>query len=140
METIVLNDSAIILTDAIISEHIGKSMSYWRSLFEFIHAQYPNLSETWKYYRDGKRWLLKVTNKSKTVFWLGLIDKSFRVSFYFKNRDEPLLMGSLVSDDLKEQFKNNKVINTIRPVSVYVKNKKDIENIKLLIETKLRAK
>lgn len=140
MENIVLNDSAIVPTDVIIAEHVGKYMSHWESLFEFIHAQYPNFTETWKYYRDGKRWLFKAANKSKTVFWLGLIDKSFRVTFYFKNSDERLLMESLVSDDLKEQFKNNKVINTIRPVSVYVKNKKDVESIKILIETKLRVK
>jgi hypothetical protein len=140
METVALNDKDVFPTEAIIFHHIGKYKSHWISLFDFIHTCYPAFTENWNYYLDGKRWLLKVTHKSKTVFWLSLFEKSFRLTFYFNMKYEEQIEHSDLPDEVKEQFTTAKLYNKIKAITIHVKSKKDVEIVKELIEKKLLLK
>ena len=140
MEQPILSDNNQFPTEDIIYSHIGKSKILWKSLFEFIHTEHPDLKEEWRYYNDGKSWLLKVTKKSKTIFWLSVIKNAFRITFYFTDKAEEIINNSSISDEFKEQFKNGKRYNKIRGITVVFKNKKDIENAKSLISIKLSIK
>jgi hypothetical protein len=140
MEQAVLSDKSQYPSEEIIYSHLGKSKTLWLSLFEYIHQNYPEISEEWRYYNDGKSWLLKATKKSKTVFWLSLIKNSFRTSFYFTDKAEPAIFSSTISDELKESYKEGKRYNKIRGITVIFKNKKDVEYAKELIGIKLSIK
>ena len=140
MEQPILSDKNQFPTEEIIYSHIGKSKTLWQSLFQFIHSDHPELNEEWRYYNDGKSWLLKVTKKSKTIFWLSIIKKAFRITFYFTDKAEEIINNSSISDELKEQFKNGKRYNKIRGITVVFKNKKDIDYAKSLISIKLSIK
>jgi len=59
---------------------------------------------TWRYYHDGKSWLLNVSQKKKTVFWLSVISGSFRITAYFTDKAKDAVRASRLSDELKEQF------------------------------------
>ena len=140
MEQHILTDKNQFPTEEVIFSHIGKSKILWESIFKYIHTNHPEFSEQWKYYNDGKCWLLKVTKKSKTIFWLSIIKNSFRITFYFGDKAEPAVLESTISDKLKDQFKNGKRYNKIRGITVTIKNKKDIEYVTSLIAVKLSIK
>jgi hypothetical protein len=140
MEEHILIDKNIFPTDEIIYSHIGKSKILWQSVFEYIHINHPDLIEQWKYYNDGKCWLLKVSKKTKTIFWVSILKDTFRITFYFTDRVEQAIINSPISDDLKEQFKNGKRYNKIRGLTIIIKYKRDIEYAKSLIRIKLSAK
>lgn len=140
MEQLVLNDKEIFPTEDVIFSYIGKTRSLWILLFEFIHGNYPDFEEKWKYYNDGKSWLLKVTRKANTVFWLSVIMNSFKITFYFTDRANDAINSSSLSDELKDQFKSGKYYNKIRGITVVFKNNKDIEDVKTLIGIKLSIK
>jgi hypothetical protein len=140
MEQPILGNKEQFPTEEIIFSHIGKSKTLWQSLFEYIHTNHPDISEQWRYYNDGKSWLLKVTRKSKTIFWLTVIKNYFRITFYFTNRAEETINKSSISDELKKQFKEGKHYGKIRGLTVTFKNKKDIEYAKALITIKLSIK
>ena len=140
MEELILKDRDQFPTEDVIFSHIGKNKALWQSLFDYIHSKYPDFSEQWRYYNDGKSWLLKVTKKSKTIFWLNVIKNTFRTTFYFTDKAEELILKSPISDKLKEEFKTGKRYNKIRGITVTYKNKKDVEYVKALIETKLSIK
>jgi hypothetical protein len=137
MERPILTDKDQYPTEEIIFSHIGKSKRMWRSVFEYIHTNYPDFSEQWRYYNDGKCWLLKVTRKSKTIFWLSVFKDSFRITFYFSDKAEPAIMESTISDKLKDEFQNGKRYNKIRGITLNFKNQKDIDYTKSLIKIKL---
>lgn len=137
MNTPVLNDASQFPAEEIIFSWLGKTGSLWSSLFNYIQEIYPEINSQWRYYRDGKSWLLKVTRKSKTVFWLSVIKGAFRITFYFGDTARDLIMESSLSDELQEQY-NHKT--GLRAVTVIVKNKKDINSVKELIDIKLRLK
>jgi hypothetical protein len=140
MEQPILGNKDQFPTEKIIFSHIGKNKTHWQSLFEFIHINHPDFSEQWRYYNDGKSWLMKVTRKSKTIFWLTLSKNTFRTTFYFTDRAEEVIKKSSISDELKKQFKEGKHYGKIRGLTITFKNKKDIEYVKDLIEIKLSIK
>ena len=111
-----------------------------QKLFDYIHEKHPDFTEEWRYYKDGKSWLLKIQRKKKTVCWVGVLSKTFRMTFYFIDRAEPTIMESNISVELKDQFKNAKRYNTIRPLTITFRNMKDVDYAKTLIGIKLAVK
>ncbi|HVO76052.1 MAG TPA: DUF3788 family protein [Ignavibacteriaceae bacterium] len=140
MEQAILSDKDLYPSEEIIFSHIGKSKPLWLSLLGHIHSYYPDFTEEWRYYNDGKSWLMKVQYKKKTVFWLSILEGSFRTSFYFPARVEKTILSSPISGSLKEQFKKGKDYGKIRGIRIIYKKKRDVEDAKSLIEMKLSIK
>ncbi|MEJ2637929.1 MAG: DUF3788 family protein, partial [Calditrichia bacterium] len=112
----------------------------WDTIFDHIHTEYPDFSANWRYYRDGKSWLLKVAKKSKTIFWLSVIKNAFRMTFYFTDRAEEAIADSAISGALKEQFMGGKRYNKIRGITVVFRDQQDVEDAKALLAIKLAIK
>lgn len=140
MEQLVLINPDEHPNEDLIFSHIGRTKSYWVSIFDFIHSEHPEFDEEWRYYKDGKSWLLKIVRKKKTVCWISVQQKHFKMTFYFTDRAEPAIMGSSISNELKEQFRNGKYYNKIRGLTITFSNKKDVEYAKTLIDIKLNTK
>ncbi len=140
MEQPVLSDAGQFPTEEAIFCHIGKARPLWIALFEHIHTKHPDFTEQWRYYRDGKSWLLKVTRKKQTIFWLSVIKNGFRTTFYFTDKAEEMLMSSGISEQLKQDFRNGKHYGKIRGLTILHSRKKHVEDAKLLIGVKLRVK
>lgn len=136
----VLKDKEIYPTEEIIFSHIGKTKTHWEALFNYIHANHSDFNEEWRYYNDGKSWLMKITHKTKTIFWLSLIPKAFRITFYFGDKAEPAIMNSAISDELKKDFMEGERYGKIRGITLQMKSKENIETAKELIRLKLAAK
>ena len=140
MEEKVLTDKNQYPSEDVIFSHIGKSKIYWQSIFQHIHTSHPDFSEEWKYYNDGKSWLLKITRKSKTIFWLSILKESFRITFYFGDKAEPAILESNIPEQLKEEFKNGKRYGKIRGITLTINSNKEVESVKSLISVKLSIK
>jgi len=138
MDQLVLSDRDQFPTEEIIFSHIGKTKKQWDSIFNYMHTEYPQFSELWKYYNDGKSWLLKVTKKSKTIFWLSIIPKSFRITFYFGDKAEKAILDSKISEKLKIQFMEGKRFGKIRGLTLLMNEKQNVEFVKELIIIKLK--
>ena len=140
MGTPILSDPSQFPTDKIIFSHLGKAKALWQVLFRFIADAHPDFTQEWRYYRDGKSWLMKVQHKKKTVFWLSILKGAFRTTFYIHEKAEKLVEESAISQELKAQFRNAEGSGKLRGVRVVYKNKKDVESAKELIGMKLRVK
>lgn len=140
MEPSPLADAGQFPTQDMISAIIGKSGAQWRALFDYIHARHADFAEEWRYYRDTKCWLLKVTCRKKTVFWLSVIPGAFRTTFYFTDKAREALLSSGLSEELKDQFRNGKPAAKIKGIMVVYAHTKDVEDAKILIGIKLQMK
>lgn len=140
MEQPILSDKNVFPTEEIIFSHIGELKVLWQSLFEYIRANHPDISEEWRYYNDGKSWLLKVTRKSKTIFWLSILKNSFRTTYYFTDKAKEVIAKSGISDALKEQFKKGKKYGALRGLTITYKKKRDLKDAQELIAIKLSMK
>jgi len=140
MSQSVLTNRDQIPSDDTVFSFIGRHKSLWISFFDLIHENHPEIAEEWRYYNDGKCWLLKVTKKTKTIFWLTVIKGTFRITFYFTDKAGQAIENSRLSKELKEQFKNGKRYNKIRGVTITFKNKKDCTYAEELLGIKLSIK
>ncbi len=140
MEQRVLTDKNQFPTEEVIFSHLGKGKALWTQLFDYIHVEYPDFQEEWRYYNDGKSWLLKVMHKKKTVFWLSLSTGYFRIGVYFVERARKPILSSTLSDELKEQFTSGKKSATLKGIILTFKKKRDVEQAKILIGLKLAVK
>lgn len=140
MEKPLLSDKDQFPNDEIIFLHLGESKKWWESIFTYIQSEYPDFSTEWRYYNDGKSWLMKVTRKSKTIFWLAVISGGFKITFYFGDKAEPAILESSLSADLKDAFQNGKRFGKIRAITQEVKGKNEIREIKTLIMLKMSIK
>ena len=134
----ILNDPDQYPTEEVIYSCIGRRKTLWISFFDMLGEQHPDFSQEWRYYKDGKNWLMKVTRKSKTIFWLSVRKNDFKIGFYFSDKAEELIDQSDISDDLKQQFKTGKRYGKIRGLTIVFRKKKDIEYAKLLIAIRLK--
>jgi len=140
MEQPVLTDKNQFPTEEVIFSHIGKTKALWLLLFEAIHKNHPDFAEQWRYYLDGKSWLLKVTRKDKTIFWLSIIEGTFRTTFYFTDKAKQAISKSSISDELKKKFRSGLKLGKISGVTIVYKNKHDIESALQIIDIKLSIK
>ena len=136
MEPLVLTDPKQFPTDEIIASHLGKSRPHWDALFAIIRSEHPDFVERWRFYNDGKAWLMNVSRKKKTVFWLGVFGGGFRITAYFTDKAADAIQASKLSPELKEQFTTGRSYGKLRAVTVTFRKKRDVEDAKVLMALK----
>lgn len=136
----ILTNKEIFPTDEVLFSIIGNKMDLWQILMNSVKDKYPDSSGGWNYYNDGKRWLFKTTRKKKTMFWTTVFEDTFRVTFYFGDKGEPLIFGSDLPDIIKEDFKTTRRYGLLRAITIVVNGQSDIDNVLKLISIKLKIK
>ena len=136
MEKPVLCDPEIYPTLEVLSSHLGKASASFAFLFDYNHTNFPEFTENWKYYNDGKSWLLNVSRKKKTVFWLSVSDGLFRTGFYLGAKAEQAVLDSKIPKGYKDQFMQS-AGKKFRGISAIIKTKKDVDVYKILLALKM---
>ena len=119
---------------------VGEKMALWQRVMDYMSDNYKDSSGDWHYYNDGKQWLFKMVNKKKTVFWAGIMNDTFRITFYLGNKAEPIIESSDLAPEIKEEFRNAKRYGLIRPVSFTIRDSNDIDNVLKMIVIKQKVK
>ncbi|HOT96955.1 MAG TPA: DUF3788 family protein [bacterium] len=138
MEPRLLSDPEQYPSEKIIFSHIGKSKPLWVSLFDHLQTEHPDITPEWRYYNDGKSWLMKATTKKKTIFWLSIVEGSFRTTFYFNARLEPEVMASGIADEFKAQYQQGLKSGKLTGLTLLFRDEQDVHNAKALIALKKR--
>ena len=139
MEAPILADKSIPPTDEMVFSIIGRNRIHWQKLIAGVYAKYPDAEELWKYYTDGHSWLFRMIRKKKTLFWVGVLKDTFRVTFYFGDKSEPLIQNSGIPAARIKDFKDGKRYGKIRPVSIQITRAEDIENCLKLVDVRIKA-
>ena len=136
----VLSDPAVKPDEKFIFSYIGEKKIFWLELMNFLKNNYPDSSGAWNFYKDGKQWLYKMTQKKKTIFWCTILEDTFRITFYFGNKAEPVIISSELPEKVKQDFLKHPGFGKIRPISAKVNDASDIEIIKTTIAIKANLK
>jgi ABC-type uncharacterized transport system YnjBCD substrate-binding protein len=136
----ILSDPAIIPDDELMKSLLGDKMQWWHHIMNHTMQNYPSVTPIWKYYNDGKQWLFRLLKKKDTIFWTTLYEDTFRVTFYFPDRVEPLIEASTLPEKMKEDFFNGHRYGKIRGITVKVESQQDIEKVLELVAIKFQIK
>jgi len=134
-----LKDKSVIPDDNLVFGIIGDKSALWQDLMKQMHLKYPDIQELWNYYNDGKNWLFRMMRKKKTIFWIGILPDTFRITFYFGDKAESLIESSDLPASMKADFKNGKRYGKIRAISIEVAGAEDIENARKVADIKIKA-
>jgi hypothetical protein len=140
IENILLADKSIYPTDEYIFSLIGDKKDFWQRMINHMNESCKDSAGEWNYYNDGKRWLFKMVYKKKTVFWAAILSNTFRITFYFGKKAEPLIENSDLPQSIKDDFRAAKSYGLIRPVSFIMENETDVDNVIKLIAIKKSIK
>jgi len=139
-DALVLSDKQIVPTDNYIFSIIGEKKILWQTIMDYVSGNCKDTTGNWNYYNDGKQWLFKLVQKKKTIFWAGILSDTFRITFYFGDKAEPLIEMSELPSVIKNNFKNGKRYGKIRAISLIMSDLSDIEVVKTLIQIKIKVK
>ena len=136
----VLSDKSVIPDDEYIFSLIGNNKVHWKRIMDHLSENYQDTSGSWNYYNDGKQWLFKMVHKKKTIFWSGITDNTFRITFYFGNKAEEIIENSDLPRNVRDEFKTAKRYGQIRPVTFLINSETDVDNVLKLIAIKSKMK
>lgn len=139
-ETLVLSDPAVFPTDDVVFSQLRGEKNKWSAINDYMAEKYTGSAGEWRYYNDGKQWLYKMQYKKKTVFWIGIVEGAFRITFYFGGKAEQAIVKSNLPDDAKDQYLNGERYGNIRAITFRSTDIKDISVIHNAIDLKISLK
>lgn len=139
-DTPALTDNNVYPSSEVITAALGRTNTLWDAVFGYLHDNHPDFEERWKFYNDGKRWLMNVSRKKKTVFWLGVVNGSFRTTCYFTEKARQAIKASSLSDELKKQYLDPALKGKLRGITISFRKKSDVTQFKTLVQLKLSMK
>ncbi|MBN2104204.1 DUF3788 family protein [bacterium] len=140
MEKPCLNDQNKYPSDEVISRTLGEVKNTWNRFIDLLKNDYPSFYSEWRYYRDGKNWLFKVTKKKKTICWVSVYPQMFKTTFYFSDKAEELMINSQLKKAYIDQFIHGKRYGKIRGITVSIQEADDLNSTKILIDIKEKLK
>lgn len=140
METQLLRESEIYPSGEVLKNAMGNSYAVFEKLTETVTGEEYGLNIVWNYYKDGKAWLCKVCYKKKTIFWLSVWEKIFKVAFYFTEKTSQGVMELDIENNIKETFKQNKHIGRLIPLVINVDRLEQVKDVIKISEYKMLLK
>lgn len=137
MEIPLLKDPNVFPTAEVLDNELGKTYSVFRAFMNAVESEDFQLSPEWRYYKDGKAWLCKITFKKKTVVWLSVWPDCFKLGFYFTEKSGGGIPGLKIDDSIKEFYLNHNPIGKLKPIVVEVRMKSQLDDINTLIKYKI---
>lgn len=135
-----LHDENEFPNDEVLKRNLGETKKIWDTFINSIEEEYPQFSTEWRYYKDGKNWLFKITKKKKTICWVSVYHNQFKTTFYFPQRAEELISNSKLAPEYIDGFINGKLYGKIKGIKVDIKESKDLEMTKVLMDLKEKFK
>lgn len=139
-EEYALGDPAVFPDDSLVSSLIGEQKNHWDTIINYLSANYTGSETVWNYYNDGKQWLFRALYRKKTVFWAAVLKNDFRITFYFGDRAEPVIMQADLPEGIKSDFKSGKHFGKIRAITMPASGIEDVSVIFRLIDLKIKVK
>ncbi|MFB6341142.1 DUF3788 family protein [Saccharicrinis sp. FJH62] len=124
-----LRDPQIEPTDDVLEQVLGENVYPVFSELRQIAVNEYELEFQWRYYKDGGAWLCKVVHKKKTIFWLSVWNKYFRVAFYFTEKTRPGVTELSINDDLKKSLYSTKTFGKLIPLEFQITESQQLADL-----------
>jgi len=140
METQLLREKEVYPNKEVLEKALEESYSAFNLLIETIANENYALVPDWRFYKDGQSWLCKVSHKKKTVCWLSVWQKFFKVGFYFTDKTRLGINELNIENNIKQAFSQSKHIGKLIPLVINVSSKDQIDNVLKIIVYKKQLK
>ena len=129
-------DPEIKVSPETLKSELGKRYPVFSEFLKQIESKEFGYQPEWRYYKDGKAWLCKVTHKKKTVAWVSLWRHCFKVAWYFTEKTGTGIEDLDISETLKTFYKEQKPIGKLKPIVSEVTKKSQLPDVYTLMRYK----
>lgn len=136
METPLLTDPDTAPSPAVLEDALGRTYAAYGAFIETIESGAYGFSPEWRYYRDGKAWLCKITFRKKTVAWLSIWPGCFKVACYFTEQSGAGISNLEISAAAKERYRIHQPIGRLKPLVFEVSRKVQLAEVYCLLHYK----
>lgn len=92
------------------------------------------LALEWRYYKDGKTWLGKVTYKKKTIVWLSVWKEFIKAGFYFTEKTRQGVLDLDFNDTIKSSFAVTKPTGKLIPLIVDIEDEERLKDFNIILK------
>ena len=117
---------------------LEKTAKLWERLRTDLENEYGELIEDWKFYSKKSGWTLKLLQKKRNLFFMTPQQGYFQITFVFGDKAVSEVEKSALPKDIIKALVNAKKYMEGRGLTVEVKNSKDFQNVKTLVDIKVR--
>jgi hypothetical protein len=129
MDRPLLNDKDVYPDDEVLHQHLGGTKVLWDRFTTQLYNDFSGVTLEWRYYNDGKAWLAKVVQKKKTMCWVSVWERFFKVTFYFMEKNDKDIAELPIDRRAKERYLSHKGFGKLKPLTFEVKTKKALEDV-----------
>ncbi|MDY0254403.1 MAG: DUF3788 family protein [Tenuifilaceae bacterium] len=124
----------------VLSESLGSLYEVYDDLIDRISSPDYGLVASWRYYKDGKSWLCKVTYGGKTVFWLSVWQSFFKMSFYFTSKSSQGVGQLSIDESIKSCLSQSKPTGKLVPLVLDIRSSEQIADVLEIVKYKRELK
>lgn len=132
-----LKDPEVFPSLEVLEKVLGKTYPVFEEFMKAAESEEFGLRPEWRYYKDGKACLCKITFKKKTVVWLSVWSDCFKVAQYFTEKSGGGIAELKISDSIKEAYLKNAPIQKLKPVVFEVRKKSQLPDIYAMLTYKI---
>ncbi|MFC2088657.1 DUF3788 domain-containing protein [Calditrichota bacterium] len=116
---------------------LGKTSILWEEIQNYIKNNIGDTNPEWKFYMKKVGWQLKTLLKKRNLFFFTPYKDFFRMTFVFGDKAVAAVEQSDLPEDIKETLRSARKYMEGRGLSIEVKNRDDLENVKKMLEIKV---
>jgi hypothetical protein len=132
-----LNDPEIYPSADVLERELGKSYPVYSEFMETLESDDFKLNPEWRFYKDGKAWLCKITLKKKTVLWLSVWPECFKLAIYFTEKNGAGIPELDIADSIKNNFLSHKPIGKLKPLVFETRNRSQLQDIYTVVNYRI---
>jgi hypothetical protein len=138
MDASIFTNKAEIPDDFLLSAALGDLFGVWMNIREYVLDVYPMATEEWNLPGQKYGWSFRIKDKKRAIIYLLPRDKFFLVAFVFGEKATQAALSSDLSSEIKTTIESARVYAEGRGFRIEVKSKDIVEDIKKLIDIKLK--
>lgn len=138
INTIELRDENTYPDEMVFRSILGSSYEVYPELFELFERHGMNYE--WRYYRDGKAWLCKVSFKKRTIVWISAWKGFIQATIYFPLKFLETVLALDISEEIKEKIINTKNVGKSKPCIFEMRSKTLLVDFEKVMKLKIVSK
>ena len=136
MEEQLLKDPDTFPTAEVLEKALKKKYAVLREFLNTAESKEFKLKPEWRYYKDGKAWLCKISFKKKTVVWLSVWSGYFKLGFYFTEKSGGGIPDLKIDESIKKDYLTHAPIGKLKPLVIDMEKKSQLSDLYTILQYK----
>ncbi|WP_341905287.1 DUF3788 domain-containing protein [Fluviicola taffensis] len=138
MDTSVFTNKTIVPEDQDLSRELNDTSVLWHAIRNHVHGLYPDAMDEWHYSGVKYGWSFRIKDKKRVIVYLLPREGFFKTAFVFGQKATDVVMESTIAPSIKELLKSAKVYAEGRGIRIDILDSSLVDDVKQLIEVKLK--